>query len=106
MAGHRPFEELRKKMSPERRRRSELEARKELEQMLLSELRMLLDMTQADLADELGVSQSHVSQMENAEDMRVSTLMRLVEALGGKLEIVVELPGGRVSITPQFKPPA
>jgi hypothetical protein len=39
-----------------------------------------------------------LSKLETREDMYVSTLRRLVEALGGKLEIVVHLPTGDIRI--------
>ena len=37
--------------------------------------------------------------------MQVSTLRRIVEALGGELEVIAKLPTGRVAIS-QFKEPA
>ena len=51
-------------------------------------------MTQVELAEKLGIRQSAVSQLEQQDDMQISTLQRLVKALGGVLEITVRLPGG------------
>lgn len=74
--------------------------REELESMLLAELRKLAGMTQTELADRLGVNQSTISQLEHQDDVQVSTLRRIVEALGGELEITAKLPGGRITIAP------
>ncbi|MEX2213031.1 MAG: helix-turn-helix transcriptional regulator [Phycisphaeraceae bacterium] len=100
MAGHRPFSELRAKMSPQRRARNKEAARCEMERMLLAEIRELAGMTQADVAQKLNVSQSAVSQWEAEGDMRVSTLARIIHALGGQLEIIAHLPGGKIAVSP------
>lgn len=39
------------------------------------------------------------SKIEFQNDMQVSTLQRLIEALGGNLEFIAHLPGGDVRIT-------
>ena len=44
-------------------------------------------MSQADVADGLGTSRPNVSRIENEVDVRLSTLERYVEALGGRFEI-------------------
>jgi len=61
-------------------------------------VRRLVGLTQAELADKLGIKQPSLSKLESQEDMHISTLRRLVEALGGKLEIVVHLPAGDIRI--------
>ena len=53
----------------------------------LAELRELRGVSQADVADGLGTSRPNVSRIEKEADVRLSTLERYVEALGGKLEI-------------------
>jgi DNA-binding XRE family transcriptional regulator len=103
MAGRHSYDTLRKKMPSRQRSEVERRVKEELQQMLLGELRKLMGLTQAELADAIGVSQANVSQFENANDMQISTLQRIVEALGGELEIVVKLPTGKVSVTPQFQ---
>jgi transcriptional regulator with XRE-family HTH domain len=60
-------------------------------------------MTQIQLAKALGVKQPTLSQMESQDDMQISTLRRIVEALGGSLEIIATLPTGRIALS-QFKP--
>ncbi|MFN0169882.1 MAG: helix-turn-helix domain-containing protein [Bryobacteraceae bacterium] len=83
----RKFSELLDAMSPERRERIEHEVRKTLASMPLDQLRRARAMTQAKLAETLGVNQGEVSKIEHRTDMYVSTLASYIEALGGTLEI-------------------
>ncbi len=99
MAGHRPFSELIDKMSPDRRTRSDARVKELRQEMLLAELRKHTGMTQQELADKLGISQPSLSKMESQEDMQIGTLNRLVDSVGGKLELIVHLPDGDVSLT-------
>ena len=92
------FNELRKKMSPESRARSEALAKKLIEEMPLDELRAARDLTQEQLADALGVKQASISKMERRADMYVSTLRGVVRAMGGDLEIRAVFPDGTVRI--------
>lgn len=102
MAGHQSFEKLRARMSPERREKAAKGAREDMAEMLLAEIRKLVGLTQEELASSLGIRQSSLSKLESQEDMQISTLNRLVEALGGEMEIIVTLPSGRISLS-QFK---
>lgn len=61
---------------------------------VLYKLRRRRGTTQAALAEYLGVTQANVSRIEHAKDVRLSTLRRYVEALGGKLEIRAVFPDG------------
>ncbi len=45
-----------------------------------------------ELAAIMGVRQASISKLENQHDMRLGTLRRYVEALGGELEIRVTFP--------------
>ena len=58
----------------------------------LRELRMIAGKAQADVATVLRIKQPSVSKVENQSDMYVSTLRAYVEAIGGKLELLVRLP--------------
>jgi hypothetical protein len=49
------------------------------------------------------MSQASVSKMERRSEMYLSTLWRIIEAMGGRLEIVAIMPGGAVRIR-QFNP--
>ncbi|MCC6679479.1 MAG: XRE family transcriptional regulator [Phycisphaeraceae bacterium] len=96
----RKFKTLRNRMSPERQARSEAMARKMMADMLLAEIRKQTGLTQVDLAQRLGITQPSLSKLEAQDDMQISTLRRIVEALDGELELTAKLPGGkRVSIS-------
>ena len=91
---HHKFSKLRAKISPARRTRNENAARRVMAQLLLAELRRRSGMTQRELAAALGIKQPTLAQMEKQEDIQVSTLQRIVRALGGELDLVVRLPQG------------
>lgn len=74
-------------------------AQEKAEEMLLNihlaELRELMQKTQVDIANVLGIRQPTVAQMEKrGRDLKLSSLKRYVEATGGKLRLDVELPDG------------
>lgn len=94
----RKFSELKARMSPEARARSEARTREMMAEMFLAEIRRLVGLTQEELAKKLGVKQPTLSRLESQEDMHISTLRRLIEALGGRLEIVAHLPAGDIRI--------
>lgn len=61
----------------------------------LSKLREELALSQKDLAAALGISQPAVAQIEQrGNDIRLSTLKRYIETMGGKLSLAVEMPTG------------
>lgn len=64
----------------------------------LYELRRSQEISQTVLAERLGVTQPAISKLENAEDLRLSTLRDYVEALGGRLEIRVHFDGEDVTL--------
>lgn len=67
---------------------------------MLGELRRELDLTQAIVADRLDVTQENVSQIERGEaDVRLSTLSRYIQALGGHLEVRAAFPEETVTLT-------
>ncbi len=91
------FDELREQIDADPARRANVEAHKTA---MLSELRRKLDLTQAIVADRLGVTQENVSQIERGEaDVRLSTLSRYVEALGGRLEVRAAFPEETVALS-------
>jgi transcriptional regulator with XRE-family HTH domain len=102
MPGHHKFSELRARMPAKSRARARRGAQQDMSKMLLAEIRKLAGLTQEQLAAQLGVKQPSLSQLESQQDMQISTLKRIVEALGGGLEIVVTLPGRRIALS-QFK---
>jgi DNA-binding XRE family transcriptional regulator len=60
---------------------------------MLQELRKEKGMTQEELAEKCGTTKTYISRIENnASDIRLSTLMRIVqEGLGGQLKLIVDL---------------
>lgn len=96
------YNELRRKMNPQRRERNEAAAREMLAEMALAELRKAAGLTQAELARVLGVSQANLSKLEHQSDIQIGTLRRLVEAIGGQLELVVTMPQGNQVRISQF----
>ena len=99
MTGHRPFKELTKGFSPERKARVAARVTQLKADMPLHELRQARERSQEDLARELNVGQPAVAKLERRADMYVSNLRRYVEALGGSLEITARFPEGSVNIT-------
>jgi transcriptional regulator with XRE-family HTH domain len=71
--------------------------------MLLAQIRKSVGLTQEDLAAQLGIKQPTLSKLESQDDMQISTLQRLIRALGGELELIAHLPGGDIRIR-QFTP--
>mgnify|MGYP000467284037 CR=1 FL=1 len=98
----RNFNELRGKMSPASRAKAAAKTKEMMTEMLLSELRRLSGLTQNQLAYSLGIKQPTLSRLESQDDMQISTLQRIVTALGGELEVIAKMPGGDVSLS-QFK---
>lgn len=93
------FNELRRKMSPERRLRNAAEAERMLLEMTLQELRQsLTSFSQEDIAELLQVTQGYVSKLERQGDMLVSNLYAYVEALGGEVEIRARFRNQEVQI--------
>lgn len=74
-------------------------AQEKAEEMLLnihlSELRELVQKTQMDVAQILDIKQPTVAGMEKSgRDLKLSSIKRYIEALGGKLRLDIELPDG------------
>ncbi len=86
-------------MTPAQRERSKARVNELQTEMLLAELRKHAGQTQEALATELGVTQPCLSKMEKQTDMQIGTLDRIVESLGGRLELVAHMPGGDVVLT-------
>jgi len=90
-------------LPPERRERVDARYR-ELKQEVegLRELREIAGKAQLDVAAALHIKQPSVSKIEKQTDMYLSTLRSYIEAIGGKLELVVKLPKRPVIRLRQF----
>jgi DNA-binding XRE family transcriptional regulator len=94
----RNFKELQARMPRRARVRSERAAKKMISEMGLAQLRAAMDLTQESLADTLNVKQASISKMERRSDMYISTLSKVIEAMGGELQIIAKMPNGKVEI--------
>lgn len=89
----RTLDEVLASLSAERRDRVETQFRElKNEVESLQELRRAAGKAQADIASALNIKQPSVSKIEKQADMYLSTLRSYVEAIGGRLDLVVTLP--------------
>ena len=92
------FNELRAKMSHERRARNEKRAAEALAAIPLDKLREARSMTQVALAKKMHVGQGSISKLEGRTDVYLRTLREYLAALGGELVIRAEFPEGAINI--------
>ena len=69
-----------------------------LGELLLSEIRQLTGKSQQQIAEALGIKQPSLSKLEKQADMQISTLQKIVKALGGELQVLAKFPKGTVKI--------
>jgi transcriptional regulator with XRE-family HTH domain len=102
MSGRRPWNEIRRQgnLHLEQGFSAAIDAG-----LWLPELRREAGLTQEQVAEQLGVTQSWVSQIENQADVQLSTLVAYIAALGGQLRLAASFPGGR-DIDLRYTPPA
>ncbi len=93
-----PFNNLLKDMSPDRLDRIHHKKEVMKNEMALSELRQALDLTQVELAKSLHMKQAAISRFEHQSDIYLSTLRRILFAVGAELKIVAQFPEGSVNI--------
>jgi transcriptional regulator with XRE-family HTH domain len=98
----RNYKELRAKMNPADVAENKQRVREELQRMALDELRNAKQLTQADMAELLGVPQSSISRIEQRADMYLSTLRNYLQAMGGVLQIQAVFPEGGTVIISRF----
>ena len=99
MAGS--FDALVKRTTSKRTRsRAASRTQELLTEMLLSETRQSVGLSQSEVAQALGIKQPSLSKLEKQSDMQISTLDRIVKALGGELEVVAKFPSGAVRLIP------
>lgn len=80
--------------TPEQAARSREKAKETIARMRLDDIRRARELSQEQLARELGINQAAVSKIEHRTDLYVSTLRRYIEAAGGELRIIAQFPGG------------
>ncbi|EIC85772.1 XRE family transcriptional regulator [Serratia sp. M24T3] len=90
------LKELMAQRTPESQERIKAMANEMRLETRLYELREQLNLSQKEVAEAMGIKQPSVVAIEQrGSEMKIDTLRRYVEALGGKLSIDVELPGGK-----------
>ncbi len=62
------------------------------ERRTLAELRKQRKLSQATMAEALGIGQMQISRLEQRKDPRLSTMQRTVQAMGGSLTMIVTFP--------------
>jgi transcriptional regulator with XRE-family HTH domain len=93
MSGHRKWSEIRGQRTPEQEARIAAGVAAILMGQHLDAVRTGRGLTQTEVARRMGVSQSHVAQVEARADVYLSTLISYVRALGGDLRIEAVFPG-------------
>jgi predicted transcriptional regulator len=95
---HRWQDVRRKKLTAAQLEQIDREVEQELLAMDLRAIRELVGKTQEDVAADTDMTQSEVSRLERRQDVRLSTLKRFVEALGGELEVFAAFGDKRVRL--------
>lgn len=77
-----------------------LEVEQEAEKLILDYklqlIREEMELSQQQLADAMGIKQPTLSAIENrGADIKLTTLKRYIETMGGKLRLDIELPTGK-----------
>ena len=62
------------------------------EEMPLRDLRKARELTQAHMAELLGIGQEGISRLEKRSDLLISTLRNYVARMGGRIKLVVRFP--------------
>ena len=86
------FSNLVAKMPKQARERVHARTRAMAAELTLAELRKAFDVSQEELAKVLDVKQANISKIEHREDIRLSTLITYVRAMGGDVEIIAHFP--------------
>jgi predicted transcriptional regulator len=99
MSERKPFSNLTRNFSEDRHARIEAKKVELQEEMALHDLRKAIGTSQEAIARTLGVNQPAVAKMERRTDIRIQSLRRMIEAMGGTLEISAKFQNGEVKIT-------
>jgi transcriptional regulator with XRE-family HTH domain len=81
------------------RHRAAARTKELLGELPIAQLRQLAGKSQRELATILGIKQPSLSKLEKQSDMQISTLEKIVTALGGELDVVARFPKGAVRIS-------
>jgi plasmid maintenance system antidote protein VapI len=90
---HRTYAQIKKEFSPQRQAEISIGAEKIREELkILASVRQAAGLTQEELVDLLDVRQSYMSQVEGRDRITISTLLGLITAMGGSIDLTVNFP--------------
>lgn len=91
----RTLEQILETEKPAVKAQADAQAKAMLLNIQLAKIRALAQKTQAEMAETLDVKQPTVAGIERVgQDLKLSTLKRYVEAVGGKVRLDIELADG------------
>jgi predicted XRE-type DNA-binding protein len=86
------------RLTPEKQARIRALALHDALEISLRELRERQELTQSEVAEAAGMDQSELSRVERRGDVKLSTLRKVVDALGAELEVSAIVDGERVRL--------
>jgi ribosome-binding protein aMBF1 (putative translation factor) len=90
---HRTYKQIKQEFSPEMREKISDGANQiRAELKIISTVRQAAGLTQEELADLLEVRQSYISQVEARENITLGTLISMIAAMGGSIDLTVNFP--------------
>ncbi|HKM95598.1 MAG TPA: helix-turn-helix domain-containing protein [Buttiauxella sp.] len=93
--GYRTLDEIISTLSPERQKRVAEGTQELILECCLHMIREQKGWSQQQLAEAMGISQPAVTAIEKrGNEVKLGTLKRYIEALGGKLSLQIEFPDG------------
>jgi DNA-binding XRE family transcriptional regulator len=94
------WKDITDKIAPERLARLKREAREEYDSIGYAALRKARELTQVEMAEKLGVSQSSVAGIESRTELQISTLAKYIRAMGGELQMLAVFPDATFNLEP------
>lgn len=93
------WKELRgERLTPDRKARVDRRVAESVLEINLRQIREETGLTQAEVAEKVEISQAQLSRMEKGEISSLPTLRKIVEALGGEIEVIAVVGGKRVRL--------
>lgn len=91
-----PLSELDALMTDDELSQAKQQAAEMLLELNLAEIRRSVQKSQTQVAESMGVKQPTIASLEKTgKDVKLLSLKRYVEALGGRLRIDIEMPDGQ-----------
>jgi ribosome-binding protein aMBF1 (putative translation factor) len=86
------------KLSKADLKRIDSEVERDVIEITVREMREELGLTQSQLAEALKMMQPDISRLERRDDHLISTLRKVVEAMGGELEVTAKFGAKRFRV--------